>query len=269
MHVCAWVCTCLSAVSMLSCTCVRGNEELRSEGVQTYLIDSCSFVHIKQPLLTLIPPPHCLVQIDLYDPDVCGDLGVCMHSLPPHQSTTASLLITLHSAHLSTCLLVLVISPAPNELKLVTTAYQWKWRKRSRESAEMRWKERWQGDERTRRWGNEEMGEGGVKSHDRFCSASWGLQQHPQPPVQWKGAFLKNTPALFKMKYLTLERKQMITFIGWLWYVSKQRFGGFYFFAQSIKDRIQRRKSAINIGLWMYLNHRSTNCPIIAYQAYT
>lgn len=60
----------------------------------------------------------------------------------------------------------------------------------------------------------------GVKSHDRFCSASGGLPQHPQPPVQWKEAFLRYTPALFKMKYPTLERKQTITFIE-LWYVSK------------------------------------------------
>lgn len=91
-------------------------------------------------------------------------------------------------------------------------------------SGEMRWKERRRGNEGTRRWGNEEMGEGGVKSHDGFCSASWGLRQDPHPPVQRKGALLKYTSALFKMKYPTLERKQMLPFIRWLWHVSKQRF---------------------------------------------
>ena len=47
--------------------------------------------------------------------DVCVWVCVCacMHLLPPHQSTAALLLIALHSAHLSTCLLVLVISLPP------------------------------------------------------------------------------------------------------------------------------------------------------------
>lgn len=87
------------------------------------------------------------------------------------------------------------------------------------------------------------MGEGGVKSHDRFCSASRGLQQHPQPPVRRKEAFQRYTPALFKMKYPALERKQMLTFIR-LWFVSKKKkIVEFYFFAQSIKDRIKGSKN--------------------------
>lgn len=112
-----------------ACVCVLA-QEMRNWGqleCRPTLRDSCLLMSCNKHL-TLNPPPHCLVQVDLRDPVcVCACVCVCMHSLPPHQSATAPLLIALHSAHLSTCLLVLVIILVPNKLRLITTAFQWKW----------------------------------------------------------------------------------------------------------------------------------------------
>ncbi len=194
---CTCVCVCLC---VCVCVCVRWQRkwEIEVRGSADLLWENpVRLLMSSNHHLTLIPTPHCLVQIDLYDP-VCVCLCVsvcvcvCVHLQPPHQSTKVPLLIALHSVHLSTCLLVLVISLDPNKLKLiVTTLGEVFW---VGKSGEMWWKERRWGDEEIRTWGNEEMREGGVKSHDGFCSASWGLQQHPHPLVQWK-VFLVHTSA--------------------------------------------------------------------------
>lgn len=49
-----------------------------------------------------------------------ASVNVCigMHSLPPHQSAEVS--IPLHPAHLSTCLLIVAISWAPDKLQPIT-----------------------------------------------------------------------------------------------------------------------------------------------------
>lgn len=255
VHVGACMCVCVSAVGMLLCKCVSMwkratvtnvfvsmcahvqvhvrvcvwvcalTEEMRNWGQRESrptLRDSCSFVNVKQPAFNTDPtssfscsdwPPWPCVFVC-----ICVCVCACTRYLDANQPQRHYWLrCTLLT--FPTCLLVLVISLPPSRLELITTAFQWKWGGAPRGKVRRdRMKERKRGDEGTRRWGNEEMGEGGMKSHDGLCSASWGLQQHPL--VQWKGAFLKYTPALFKMKYLTLERKQTLAFVRWLWYVA-------------------------------------------------
>ena len=150
VRVCARVCVCLQRKWGIE---VRGSADLLWEIPVRLLMSSNHH-------LTLIPPPHCLVQIDLYDPvGLCGCVCVwvcvcaCMHLLPPHQSTAALLLIALHSAHLSTCLLVLVISlPPPSQQAGAHHDYfpmemrEALWVGRS---GEMRW-----GNKEVRKWGD-------------------------------------------------------------------------------------------------------------------
>lgn len=209
-----------------SCMCVPAGE-MKNWGhrrCRPTLRDSGLFVSVKQPPFNADPTSSLSgSHWPLSPPCIHVFVRACVHSLWPNQSTKDPLLIALLSVHLSTCLLVLVISLTLNKLKLITATFQWKWGGRSTLGRKV--------------GGVVNRERGWVKEKVRKGKEAWnpmmGSAQHPEDYSSIHQCRVRqhswSTQRIFQNEISSSGKKTEVLFIRWLWHESKQRLCWIYF----------------------------------------